>query len=367
MFVSRLLKVSKMQRVIQTLLGIAVAVCAVGRTPANAQLYPATPAPVFNIAAPYSSPHYAAVPYPTTAAPTLDPNVRLAQVPAIGYGSPLVVDPNDQKAVHSLLPAGTRSGVFQKVKSQATFIPRLENDSIGITDLQASVVFGLPFFTRETPLVIEPRYRVQLLDGPVVPDLPARLHDADIEFRHFRRLNSRWIFDSAITVGMYADDHNFDAADAFRLSGRALGVYEATDHWKWVLGVAYLNRAGISVLPIVGLAYDTPTVKYEMVFPRPRAAWLLPGSIVDRDEHWVYVMGEFGGGTWAITRPITGTPDNLTMRDFRILFGYENKVPGSLSWRVEAGYVFARELEFDSATPDVSLDDTFLVRAGFSY
>ena len=340
---------------------------ALGQTSAAAQIAEASP---------YAAPFYAATPYPptkptitsSTAIPTLDPNILLAQAPGIGYGGdPLVVDPDNQKQVDSLLPPGTRKGVFQKVKTRATYMPQLENDSIGITDLQASIVFGLPFFTRETPIVIEPRYRIQLLEGPNMPNLPARLHDVDIQFRHFRRLNSQWIFDGAVTVGLYADDHSFDDSDAFRVSGRALVVYEATEYWKWILGVVYANRAGTTVFPAVGLAYDSPTVKYQFVFPRPRAAWLLPGSIVDHDEHWVYVMGEFGGGAWSITNPIAGTPDELNMSDIRILFGYENKVPGSFSWNIEAGYVFAREIEFASAIPDASLDDTFLIRAGMSY
>ena len=79
-------------------------------------------------------------------------------------------------------------------------------------------------------------------------------------------------------------------------------------------------------------------------------------------------MGEFGGGRWAINRPATGTPDTLSASDYRILFGYERKVTGGLTRRFEFGYVFGRELEFDSGAPvEVSLDDTFLVRAGFSY
>jgi hypothetical protein len=308
--------------------------------------------------------------YPQTADSgiTYDPNVRLAQAPSLN--DPTLVTNPEQQAAESLLPAGTRDGVFQKAKFTSTYLPQWEDDSLGIVDLRSSLVFGLPFFTRETPIVIEPEYRVQFLERPTpsVADLPPRLHDAAVEFRHFRRLSDRWIFDSAVTVGYYADDHSFDADDAFRVTGRALGVYEATEEWKWVFGVAYLNRAGASVLPIVGLAFDTDTVKYELVFPRPRAAWLLPGSVIDQDEQWAYVMGEFGGGVWAIERPLTGAPDTLTTRDIRILFGYERKVVGGVSTRFEVGYVFAREMEFDSGTPaEVSLDDTILVRAGVSY
>ena len=74
-----------------------------------------------------------------------------------------------------------------------------------------------------------------------------------------------------------------------------------------------------------------------------------------------------GGVVSAITRAATGTPDTITMRDFRILLGYERKIIGGLSSRCEFGYVFGRELEFAGGAPDVTLDDTLFVRAGFSY
>ena len=61
------------------------------------------------------------------------------------------------------------------------------------------------------------------------------------------------------------------------------------------------------------------------------------------------------------------TQDLLTYRDFRVLVGYQRKIIGGLSRRFEVGYVFGRELEFDSATPDVSLDDSLFLRAGLTY
>ena len=47
--------------------------------------------------------------------------------------------------------------------------------------------------------------------------------------------------------------------------------------------------------------------------------------------------------------------------------GYERKVAGGLTRRFEVGYVFGREVEYDSATPDASLDDTLFLRTGLTY
>ena len=58
-----------------------------------------------------------------------------------------------------------------------------------------------------------------------------------------------------------------------------------------------------------------------------------------------------------------------TYRDFRLLAGLELKPQGAygLHLNFEFGYVFARELEYASVTPDVSLDDTTIVRLTLSY
>ncbi|MCH7753004.1 MAG: hypothetical protein IH898_12745 [Planctomycetes bacterium] len=267
------------------------------------------------------------------------------------------------------LPPGTRDGLFQKIYFTGTWLPRLEDDSLGVSSLETGVVFGFPFFRRDTPLLVTPQFAVHYLDGPTTPDLPARLYDAAVEFRHMRQFgDGPWAMDVAVTTGYYSDFQHGDA-DAFRVTGRGLAVYESSPAAKWILGVAYLNRAGASVLPVAGVIYEpTPDVRWDLIFPRPKVAWRLPWGVPGcGDDKWVYVGGEFGGGIWSIERPVSLTQDLLTYRDFRVLAGYERKIIGGLSRRFEVGYIFGRELEFDSATPDVSLDDTLFLRAGLTY
>jgi len=267
------------------------------------------------------------------------------------------------------LPPGTRDGVFQKLFFTGTWLPQLDNDSLGWGDLETGVVLGFPFFRRDTPLLITPRFGVHYLDRPTVPDLPDKVYDSTIEFRHLRKFGEGpWAMDVAVTLGYYSD-FKIDAGQAFRVTGYGIGVYESSPTTKWVFGVAYLNRAGTSVLPVGGVIFEPSSdVKWELIVPRPRVAWRLPGGIPGSgDERWFYIAGEFGGGVWSIERPATKTLDLLTSRDYRVMLGYERKIIGGFSRRFEVGYVFGRELEFGSATPDVSLDDTLMVRAGFTY
>ena len=297
--------------------------------------------------------------------PVGKPSLRVAGLPtdAVPSADDLSAETQPQ------LPPGTRDGVFQKLFFTGTWLPRLENDSLGWGDLETGIVFGFPFFRRDTPLIVTPRFGVHLLDGPDAPDLPAQVYDTSFEFRHLRKFGAGpWAMDVAVTLGYYSDFERNDS-DAFRITGRGLAVYESSAATKWVLGVAYLNRAGATVLPVGGVIYEPhPDMKWELIVPRPRIAWRMPGGISGSgDERWFYVGGEFGGGVWSIVRPTSQISDLLTSRDYRVVLGCERKIIGGLSRRFEIGYVFGRELEFDSATPDISLDDTLFVRAGISY
>jgi hypothetical protein len=266
------------------------------------------------------------------------------------------------------LPPGTRNGVFQKLLLSGTWLPPLEDDGLGWGDLEAGVVLGFPFFRRDTPLLITPRYGVHFIDGAANFDLPDQVYDASFEFRHMRKFGQGpWAMDVAVTLGHYSD-YEGDDADAFRVSGRGIAVYESQPGVKWLLGVAYLNRAGASVFPVAGVIYDPdPSVSYELIFPRPRISWQLPWSDpANGDERWAFIGGEFGGGVWSIEHPSDGEHDLLTYSDVRLLAGYERKIIGGLTRRFEFGYVFARQLEF-SEQPEIDLNDSLFARVSLAY
>jgi hypothetical protein len=267
------------------------------------------------------------------------------------------------------LPPGAREGVFQKIYFTGTWLPMLsdEPDALGFGDLETGVVLGFPFFRRDTPLLVTPQFGTHLLENADAFDIPSTLFDASLELRHLRKFGGGpWAMDVAANVGYYSDFEQ-GSGDALRVTGRGIAVYESAPTTKWLVGVAYLNRAGASVLPIAGVIHDVqPDLRMELIFPRPRALWKTAAS-VEGDERWLYVGGEFGGGVWSITRPSTGELDLLNYSDWRVLVGYERKIMGGLCRRVELGYVFRRELEFDGAAPDVSLDDTLFVRGGLTY
>ena len=320
----------------------------------------------------------AANPVWQTYPPTVDPTgqaVMLDGTAPIGSNVGLPGDSSDSVGSQSdlkrsLIPLGSRDGFFQRAKFTATWIPQLESDSLGWTDLRTEVVTALPFFTRENPIIITPSYELHFLNAPAGIPLPPRLNDVAVDFHVFRVLDNHWIADLAVTPGLYADDHSFGASEALRINGRALGVYAPTVDVKWALGVTYLDGGGwAKVVPIAGVIY-TPTddVEYQILFPTPRVAWRLPSSAIPgQDEQWVYVSVEYGNSAWAFQQD-DGSPDVLASRDFRLIFGYERKIVGGIFHKAEIGYVFGRDIKVASlGDNDISLGSTALVRAGISY
>ena len=267
------------------------------------------------------------------------------------------------------LPPGTRDGVFQKIYVTGTWQPALseEPDALGFGELETGVVFGFPFMRRDTPLLVTPQFGVHFLENADALDIPRELYDSAVELRHLRKFGGGpWAMDVAATVGYYSDFEQ-GSDEAVRVSGRGIGVYESTPNMKWLLGVAYVNRAGASVLPVAGFIYEPQAdVRIEAIFPKPRLAWRTAGSVVG-DERWFYVAGEFGGGVWSVTRPSTGELDVLNFSDWRLLVGVERKVTHGLTRRLELGYVFNRELEYDGDAAETGLDDTLFVRTGLTY
>ena len=264
-------------------------------------------------------------------------------------------------------PPDARDGVFQKLIFTSTWLHSGTSDGLGIAEQELKTVLGFPFPSRRSPLVVTPGFGVAYLDEPAGVDLPARLYAATVQLRWWKRLTPRFGIDFGFTPGVFSDFEQ-GSDEALRLPGYVAARLEWTPRLDVMLGAAYLDRDDVSVLPIGGLVWKPHAdLRLELVAPRPRVArrvyWW--GACTEQVQDWAYLAGEFGGGTWAVRRAIGD--DVLTYRDFRVLLGVERKALAGLDARLEIGYVFGRELEFDSATPDVEPEDTVMVRAGLTY
>ncbi|MEO8494332.1 MAG: hypothetical protein ABI614_04630 [Planctomycetota bacterium] len=257
-----------------------------------------------------------------------------------------------------------KDGFFQKAALTGTYIDRGSLDSYGLCELDFSISVAVPAPKREWPLLITSAFNTRFLDGPVTPDLPARLYETYVEFLWVPRVSERWTGILGVAPSLYTD-FEVSTSDAFRLTGRALARYDwVPDRVQIVFGVLYLNRKDIRLLPAGGVIWNpSPDQRYELIFPRPKLAHRInsgPGF-----EDWVYLGGEFGGNSFAFDRG--GVADTVTLRDYRALLGLERKLNGGAGYRIEVGYVFSRTAEFVSGIPDIAADSMALVRGGATF
>lgn len=289
---------------------------------------------------------------------------RLNALELPGYQAPPAVEYNCDGTI-KLSPY--KKGFFQKLALSAAWLGDGNNpDDLGITEIETALTVALPAPIRDWPLFITPGYNMYFLSDPGGGrDMPPRLHTAYLDltwaplfFEHHRL---------ALTVApsIYSDFEG-SASEGFRLTGKAIYVWDyVPDKVQVVAGILYLNRDNIRLLPAGGIFWKpTPDYNFELIFPKPKLAVRV--NVGNGYEDWIFVTAEFGGNTWAITRE-SGVEDKLTWSDYRLMVGYERRLDGGAGYRVEAGYVFGREVEYASGLGDYDPQDTFLIRGGITF
>jgi hypothetical protein len=152
--------------------------------------------------------------------------------------------------------------------------------------------------------------------------------------------------------------------------GTALGVVQMTPTTALKIGVEYLDRLDVKILPAFGIYWEpNPQARYDFYFPRPKLAryWTTVGN----NEVWWYFGGEYGGGNWTIDRedePFEGMSDRIDINDIRIYVGIDWSYLDQRSGYLQIGYVFERKLIYDLVPEEsLDLDNTFTAGAGIHF
>ena len=257
-----------------------------------------------------------------------------------------------------------KDGFFQKLGASETWIDRDGADDFGINEIDTFVTVAVPAPTREWPLLISPTFNTRLLNGPVTPDLPNQIYETYLDLLWVPRLSPRWTAIIGVAPSYYGD-FEADDSNAFRMTGKGLARFDWSPTVQVLFGVLYLNRNDVMLLPAGGIIWTPNDAKrYELLFPRPKLAHRI--TLGECYEDWIYLGGEFGGNTYAVATA-TGVDDFITLRDLRAYVGLERKLNGGAGYRLEAGYVFARVVEFESGIPDFEAKDAFMLRGGFTF
>ncbi len=238
---------------------------------------------------------------------------------------------------------------------------------LGISELKARTSVVVPFPVFGSPLIVSPNIGVSFVDPSAEFLVPDKLCRASLGIMWRKPISDRLTTMIGVTPESASDMEA--TKNAVRVTGLGMATYDWTPETKVTLGVVYLNRSDINVLPIAGLIW-TPneTTRLDLTFPRPRiskrVSWF--DAPFRNTEDWIYLAGQLGGGTYAVERPL-GFDDEMTFRDFRFILGMERKTDSGIKGFAEIGYVFGRKVEFDIDTADYSPDDTLMLGVGCSF
>ncbi len=246
-------------------------------------------------------------------------------------------------------------------------------DDLGWNRTEIAATFAYPLFHNiETPLFITPGFAFNFIDGPSGdptavprgPDLPGQVYDAYLDLSWYPQ-PAQWLgAELGIRTGVWTDFSNV-SSDALRILGRGLVVVSTSPQLDVLVGVVYLDRIDVKLLPAGGLRWrPSPEWDFYLVFPNPKIRKRLT-TIGTADWSW-YVAGEYGGGSWAASR--SGLDDRFDYNDIRFVGGLEWETQTHTRGHIEVGYVFNRELIFASGMPSgASLNDTFMLRGGIDF
>ncbi|WP_425398434.1 hypothetical protein [Aeoliella sp.] len=310
--------------------------------------------------------------------------------PAPQGGYPAAGAPQSQSIYSNGLPYDWQQGTYgyqgadgslvrfqkflQRIGTEYTWIAGSNSPGkFGISRIELAATFGIPVMHNiDTPLLITPGFAVDFFEGPLGdptamprgPDLPGQVYDAYLDFSWYPRPFEWFGAELGVRTGVWTDFNTMNS-DSVRILGRGLGVISITPQMDILVGVVYLDRLRVKLLPAGGLHWR-PNQDWDLylVFPNPKIRRRFRS--VGNTDWWWYVAGEYGGGSWTVDR--VGLSDRIDYNDLRAILGLEFETPTMVRGHFEIGYVFDREILFNSGDPpEFKPDDSVMLRAGLDF
>jgi hypothetical protein len=313
-----------------------------------------------------------------------------SQTPSFGGGgfqsSPPALFPNGFSSQGGFVGG---SGTFAGAPVQLISGPRIRHgwltggDGLDLQshDTDLSLVLTYPnFLFSNQPLYVAPSFSLHLWDGPdssgaappdPQPDLPSRAYSAFLDTLWRSDPNLFFGGEAGVRLGIFSDFDTMNS-DSVRIMGQGLLRLRVTPTVTARGGVIYVNRNRIKLIPAGGILWQpNPQTRFDIYFPQPKLAQYM--TTLGNQDVWWYIAGEYGGGSWTVQRAVVDASERVDVNDIRVILGLEW---GPQEWFregrrlgfIEAAWVTEREIVYaDRVGDDVSLRDTFMLRAGFGY
>ena len=197
---------------------------------------------------------------------------------------------------------------------------------------------------------------IHWLSGPEVVPLPPRLFDFVVGYQNRVKLTESLRVDAATSIGIFSDFED-SARDGVRFPSHLVGFYSPHSSSDWVLGVDYIDRDDIKLLPVFGFSWHddaSAPIRWDLIFPRPRITARIS------EHRWLYVAGRYEGGSWDIEMP-DERDEVMTYRDIRLVVGLDHASDGRIDG-LEVGFAFDRQLQLRHSQSKELFDDAFVIR-----
>ncbi|MDO4629961.1 MAG: DUF6268 family outer membrane beta-barrel protein [Planctomycetia bacterium] len=244
------------------------------------------------------------------------------------------------------------------------------SDELGVVHVGVSAMFAAPCPGNHGSFLFSPTFALDHFYD--MPDTLKKLDMADSLYRvglnvtWLNDINDFWRVMLFVTPGV-ATDFETSSSDMFRLPGGGVAVWTPSPQWQFSFGLLYTAMEEWSVIPLAGATWQpNENWKFDFSFPKPKISRKADSPISALGPLWIYVAGEYSGGTWAIE--LAEREELATYRELRLMFGIERAKPqiGELNFQFEIGLAFCRKLEFDDSPltyrPDVGLVERLQIK-----
>ena len=260
---------------------------------------------------------------------------------------------------------------IERVSLDHTHIFRGGENGFGVNEIAYQTEFTFPctLIHATEPIYVVPGFDLLFWDGPLGPPmnshhLSSSGYNAYLEIGTAPRYTKDFAFELWGRAGLYSDFHKI-TSDSFRLSGNASVLIGLTNEAEGVLGVVYLNRSRVKILPRIGMIWKpNEKVTWKLVFPDPKLSRFL--AKVNNIEWTCYLQGNYGGGSWTISDPEEGGTYLTDYNDIRIGAGIEFTNYATLNGFFEFGGAFGREL-YSQGEAWHKPPNAIYLRAGFHF
>lgn len=210
-----------------------------------------------------------------------------------------------------------------------------------------------------------PEFNYRSWSGPGGLPLPGSVYRFASDLQLATSVSGPFSLELGFTPQVASDLSGSSSSDAWMWDARAAMFIRMGPHWTWALGIQYWDRVDDLIIPYAGFVWR-PDERWEftIVLPKPRIDYFIGYTVFG--PTWFYGRGEYHVEAYDVELQGLGVRDRTQIGDYRALLGFRNFGPCASGF-IEAGWIFNRDIKFETTLPDVGIDSGFITRLGLRF